>query len=99
VILILTGLNKFEAQSDQSLIERDIGRGVEQREASMIEIESPLEPELPICDAHHHLWKRPPSGYMLDVVCHWNQISEWSKSMRRPGAKITVRNRWRVKRG
>jgi L-fuconolactonase len=32
----------------------------------MIEIESPLEPELPICDAHHHLWERPPSGYMLD---------------------------------
>lgn len=32
----------------------------------MIEIESPLEPELPICDAHHHLWERPPRGYMLD---------------------------------
>jgi L-fuconolactonase len=29
-------------------------------------IEPPLEPELPICDAHHHLWERPPSGYMLD---------------------------------
>jgi L-fuconolactonase len=32
----------------------------------MIEIESPLEPELPICDAHHHLWERPPGRYMLD---------------------------------
>src|SRR5918999_4496176 len=32
----------------------------------MFEKESPLEPELPICDAHHHLWERPPSGYMLD---------------------------------
>jgi L-fuconolactonase len=32
----------------------------------MTETESPLEPELPICDAHHHLWERPPSGYMLD---------------------------------
>jgi predicted TIM-barrel fold metal-dependent hydrolase len=32
----------------------------------MIETESPLEPELPICDAHHHLWQRPPRGYMLD---------------------------------
>ena len=31
----------------------------------MIEVESPLEPELPICDAHHHLWQRPPHGYML----------------------------------
>jgi L-fuconolactonase len=29
-------------------------------------IEPPLEPELPICDAHHHLWERLPSGYMLD---------------------------------
>ncbi len=32
----------------------------------MIETEAPLEPELPICDAHHHLWERPPRGYMLD---------------------------------
>jgi L-fuconolactonase len=32
----------------------------------MIEMESPMEPELPICDAHHHLWERPPSDYMLD---------------------------------
>jgi predicted TIM-barrel fold metal-dependent hydrolase len=32
----------------------------------MMEIESPLEPELPICDGHHHLWQRPPRGYMLD---------------------------------
>jgi len=32
----------------------------------MIEIEAPLDPELPICDAHHHLWARPPRGYLLD---------------------------------
>jgi predicted TIM-barrel fold metal-dependent hydrolase len=32
----------------------------------MTEIESPLEPELPICDAHHHLWERPPDGYTPD---------------------------------
>jgi L-fuconolactonase len=32
----------------------------------MIEMESTMAPELPICDAHHHLWERPPSGYMLD---------------------------------
>ena len=32
----------------------------------MLELESPLEPELPICDAHHHLWERPSSRYMLD---------------------------------
>ena len=27
--------------------------------------EMPLEPELPICDAHHHLWERPPRDYLL----------------------------------
>jgi L-fuconolactonase len=32
----------------------------------MIEIESPLESELPICDAHHCLWERQPSGCILD---------------------------------
>jgi L-fuconolactonase len=31
-----------------------------------VEIEAPLEPELAICDAHHHLWERPPSVYLLD---------------------------------
>ena len=29
-------------------------------------MEAPLDPELPICDAHHHLWERPPHGYLLD---------------------------------
>jgi predicted TIM-barrel fold metal-dependent hydrolase len=28
--------------------------------------ESILEPDLPICDAHHHLWERPPERYLLD---------------------------------
>ena len=28
--------------------------------------EEPLEPELPICDAHHHLWDRPTSRYLID---------------------------------
>ena len=32
----------------------------------MIEMESPVEPELPICDAHHHLWERRRGRYMLD---------------------------------
>src|SRR5258708_9642990 len=27
--------------------------------------EPPLEPELPICDAHHHLWERAPRVYLL----------------------------------
>jgi predicted TIM-barrel fold metal-dependent hydrolase len=28
--------------------------------------ETALEPELPICDAHHHLWERTPNRYLLD---------------------------------
>lgn len=28
-------------------------------------VEVALEPELPICDAHHHLWERPPDRYLL----------------------------------
>ncbi len=29
-------------------------------------MEAALEANLPICDAHHHLWERPPHGYLLD---------------------------------
>ena len=29
------------------------------------EIEAALDPELPICDAHHHLWQRPATDYLL----------------------------------
>ena len=28
--------------------------------------EDPIEPDLPICDPHHHLWERPGNNYMLD---------------------------------
>ncbi len=31
-------------------------------------IEETLEPDLPICDPHHHLWDHPGSRYMLDEV-------------------------------
>ena len=31
-------------------------------------VEAALEPELSICDAHHHLWKRPPKDYLLDEL-------------------------------
>ena len=27
-----------------------------------------LEPELPICDPHHHLWDHPDSRYLLDEL-------------------------------
>lgn len=29
-------------------------------------IEDPIEPDLPICDAHHHLWDRPNDRYLLE---------------------------------
>ncbi|MEE9254898.1 MAG: amidohydrolase family protein [Pseudomonadales bacterium] len=31
-------------------------------------LEEVLEPELPICDPHHHLWDHPDSRYLLDEV-------------------------------
>ena len=30
--------------------------------------EEPLEPELPICDPHHHLWDQPGYRYLLDEL-------------------------------
>ena len=36
------------------------------KDGDKLQIEAPLEPELSICDAHHHLWERPPPGYLLD---------------------------------
>ncbi|HSB73175.1 MAG TPA: amidohydrolase family protein [Candidatus Methylomirabilis sp.] len=30
--------------------------------------EDPLEPALPICDPHHHLWDRPDDRYLLDEL-------------------------------
>jgi len=32
--------------------------------------EEALEPELPICDPHHHLWDYPQSRYMLHEILH-----------------------------
>jgi predicted TIM-barrel fold metal-dependent hydrolase len=34
--------------------------------AESLAVEAPIEPELAICDAHHHLWQRPSDGYLLD---------------------------------
>jgi predicted TIM-barrel fold metal-dependent hydrolase len=36
------------------------------KDSDSLQIEAPLEPALPICDAHHHLWERPPHDYLLD---------------------------------
>lgn len=44
----------------------DLTMEIRDRETSM---ETALEPELPICDAHHHLWERPPRVYLLKDLC------------------------------
>ena len=35
-------------------------------------VEEPLDPELPICDPHHHLWDKRPgqvaTRYLLDEI-------------------------------
>jgi L-fuconolactonase len=31
-------------------------------------VEAPLDPGLPICDPHHHLWDHPTSRYLLDEL-------------------------------
>ena len=31
-------------------------------------VEEALEPDLPICDPHHHLWDKPGDRYMIDEV-------------------------------
>jgi hypothetical protein len=31
-------------------------------------VEETLEPDLPICDPHHHLWDYPESRYLLDEL-------------------------------
>jgi predicted TIM-barrel fold metal-dependent hydrolase len=35
-------------------------------QSDSVEAEAPLDADLPICDAHHHLWQRPPKGYLLE---------------------------------
>ena len=34
----------------------------------MSSIENPLEPDLPICDPHHHVWDLPNRPYLLDQI-------------------------------
>ncbi|MEE8318907.1 MAG: amidohydrolase family protein [Dehalococcoidales bacterium] len=31
-------------------------------------LEEPLDPDLPICDPHHHLWDRPDDRYLLEEL-------------------------------
>lgn len=32
-------------------------------DAESMAVEASIEPELAICDAHHHLWQRPPATF------------------------------------
>jgi L-fuconolactonase len=64
-----------------------------------VEEETILDPDLPICDAHHHLWNRPDQRYLLDefladaesghnVRC--SAFIEW-RSHYRPGGTAEMR--------
>jgi predicted TIM-barrel fold metal-dependent hydrolase len=33
-------------------------------------MEIAIDPDLPICDPHHHLWERPPRDYLLGELLH-----------------------------
>ncbi|MFC1957539.1 amidohydrolase family protein [Chloroflexota bacterium] len=39
---------------------------VERKERLALTIEDPIDPDLPICDPHHHLWDRPNDRYLLE---------------------------------
>ncbi len=42
---------------------------VQDREAWLnLTLEEPIDPDLPICDPHHHLWDYPNSRYLLDEL-------------------------------
>ncbi|HEX9453559.1 MAG TPA: amidohydrolase family protein [Candidatus Binatia bacterium] len=36
------------------------------QEVGSVETEAARDAAQPICDAHHHLWQRPPKGYLLE---------------------------------
>jgi len=40
-----------------------------EREAWLkLTIEEPIDPDLPLCDPHHHLWDRPNDRYLLEAL-------------------------------
>jgi predicted TIM-barrel fold metal-dependent hydrolase len=46
-----------------------LGEDAAQHEAWLAQtIEAPLEPELEICDPHHHMWDRPGTRYLVDEL-------------------------------
>jgi predicted TIM-barrel fold metal-dependent hydrolase len=47
---------------------RQAASGVEREQWLALVKEEILEPELPICDPHHHLWDHPGRRYLLDEV-------------------------------
>jgi L-fuconolactonase len=61
--------------------------------------EDPIDPALPICDPHHHLWDRPGSRYLLEHVLQdvgsGHNVSETvfveCRAMYRPGGPEALR--------
>ena len=52
-----------------SLMDSNRGSPMDDRGSKAVratEMETAIEPDLPICDAHHHLWQRPPRDYLLN---------------------------------
>ena len=37
--------------------------------------EEHIEPSLPICDAHHHLWDRPGDRFLIEELAGHNVVS------------------------
>ena len=48
------------------LLADSLGTSLAQATKADSPMESALEPQLPICDAHHHLWDRPNDRYLVD---------------------------------
>ncbi|GIS96791.1 MAG: hypothetical protein CM1200mP24_00750 [Gammaproteobacteria bacterium] len=50
-----------------------------QREWLGLVSEVALEPDLPICDPHHHLWDHPGNRYLLDELLGTHRlVTMWS---------------------
>jgi len=48
---------------------RNEGNVATEREAWLsLTVEDPIEPDLPICDSHHHLWDLPNNRYLLEEL-------------------------------
>jgi predicted TIM-barrel fold metal-dependent hydrolase len=56
-------------------------------------VETVLEPDLPICDPHHHLWERPPKDYLL------GELLQDLRSGHNVGSTVAVECRYSYRQG